>query len=859
MDWMSMRLKYTDNLNGMIRLRSSIFTILLLLFVMATPLLAIDPWPLASEWVGLLSSDWSQSTDPDDQSSDYLDILPDEHGYDSYFYATPTTLFFRIGLQGSPLDKKGKLKSFAWYAPIDVDGDLQPDWSIMVGGISEVVEVAYDPTGSGDPDVISYTAADPVTNGDVAVIPAAYTGEPDFVYVEVQVPFSAMTASGFANNIDYGTPIRMFFLTSTSESMSIKDGTGGGTTISGALGNAIVTGGQSMGFVYDSRDTDPYTSGGSWLYNETITVAGYGWPTSTSAYYNGGSRNAYIKDSAGTTVWTGTIATDANGDISAASTWTASGAYAGGVATIYVEHPTETPSAYYPYDTFTIAAPPAMAADLAITKAVSIDSVYEGSNVTYTITLTNTGAADGTISAIKDTLPAGLTYVTGSSSSLTGNNPTIVGNELTWSGSWNIDNFNDPINFVTLVFSASLDAAAGDNMTYPNKAGVDYDGSEHSASGDTAPVKFLPPPLAGPNIVVEKAASVDTVINGSNVDYTITITNTGDTAGAITAVADTLPAGFSYVTGSSSGLTAADPSISGQTLTWSGAWSVNDAGTSPNFKTLTFTVTSPATLGDYTNIASATGSNFTTVSSGATAQVNVAETPADANMLVTKTAASDTISSGDNISYTINILNNGGSRGNITVVCDSLPSGFSYVPGTTSGLTTSDPTIQGRKLSWSGTWSLNKNVSQTLTFTAASAIANDLFYNKAEVFGTDFVDATSGWTAPVRVLSPELSLVKSVDVVNALPGDTLTYTVNYLNIGDDQATEVIIYEIIPSNSTYVENSALGTGMTITYSVNNGSTYDAPQSTSVTNIRFERGTALPLGSSGTIEFKVRVPD
>ncbi|MCF7808471.1 MAG: DUF11 domain-containing protein [Candidatus Marinimicrobia bacterium] len=828
-----------------------------LLWLPAKPLMALEPWPTESEWVGLLQADWTPSTDADDQNADYLDIV--ENGYDSYFYATETTLFFRIGLQGSPLDKKGKLSPFAWFAPIDVDGDYQPDWSIMVGGISEVVEVAYDPTGSGDPSIVTYTASDPVTTGDVRVVPAGYATYPDFVWVDVQVPFSALTASGYANNIDFGTPIRMFFLTSTSESMTIKDGTGGGLTISGALGNTTVTGGQSMGFVFDTRDPDPYTSGGSWLYNETITVSGYGWPNSSSTYYNGGSRNAYIKDSAGTTVWSGTISTDANGDITNQSTWTATGSYAGGEATIYVEHPSESPSAYYPYDTFTIAAPPSIAADLSITKTANVDSVYEGSNVTYSITITNTGAADGTITAIKDTLPAGLTYVPGSASSLTSDNPTIVGNELTWSGSWNIDNFNDPINFVTLVFSASLDASAGDNMTYSNKAGVIYSGPDTSATGETAPVKFLPPAQAGPNITVEKAANVDTVINGSNLNYTITVTNTGDTAGSITAVADSLPTGFTYVTGTSSGLTTSDPTIAGQTLTWSGSWTVNEAGNNPNFKTLSFTVTAPAAVGDYTNIASATGSNFSTVSSGATAQVYVAATPAAANMLVTKTAANDTISSGDNISYTVNILNNGGSRGNITVVVDSLPAGFTYVTGTTSGLTTSDPTIQGRKLSWSGSWSLNKNVSQTLTFTATSAIANDLFFNKAEVFGTDFTGATSGWTAPVRVLSPELSLVKSVDVVNALPGDTLTYTVSYLNIGDDQATEVIVYEIIPSNSTYVVDSATGAGMTITYSVNNGSTYDAPQSAAVTNIKFERGISLPLGGSGSIEFKVRIPD
>jgi uncharacterized repeat protein (TIGR01451 family) len=588
-------------------------------------------------------------------------------------------------------------------------------------------------------------------------------------------------------------------------------------------------------------------------------VTGYGFPPSTSPYFAGGVRNAYIEDASGTIIWNGSITTDGNGSVSNQATSTITGSYTGGTARLFVEHPSESPSSYYPYDSFTIAAPPSNNADLQVTKSVSADSVYEGNSIIYTINISNVGGADGNITTIADTLPLGLTYIPGSSSSLTAADPTVSGNILTWSGSWNIENYFDQANTVTLAFRVALDAAAGDNMSYPNRAGVTYDGSKSSATGETAHVKFLPPPSAGPNIIVEKYASVDTIINGANFQYTIKITNTGDTAGNLSTVVDTLPTGFSYVAGTSSGITMVDPVISGQTITWGGVWVVNEAGVMPNYQSLTFTVTAPRTIGDYTNIATVTGSNFSTVSSGPSAPVHVIETPSAPNMSLTKIASADTVRSGDNLSYTINILNNGGSRGAIVAIVDSLPVGFSYVPGSTSGMISTDPTILGRRLSWSGNWNINKNVTLSLTFSAKSAIASDLFFNKAEVFGTNFEDASSGWTSPVRVLSPELTLTKTVDVVNALPGDTLTYTVTYMNIGDDEATEVIVYERIPPNVSYIVDSAIGTGMIINYSVNNGSSYDAAQSEAVTNIRFERGTNLPLGEMGTIEFKVWVPD
>ena len=81
-------------------------------------------------------------------------------------------------------------------------------------------------------------------------------------------------------------------------------------------------------------------------------------------------------------------------------------------------------------------------------------------------------------------------------------------------------------------------------------------------------------PVGGTPVSLTKTAD-DSEVEASTADgYTVTISNPGAVAQTLTSITDTLPAGFSYVAGSSTGVTTANPNVSGQTLTWSGSFSV---------------------------------------------------------------------------------------------------------------------------------------------------------------------------------------------------------------------------------------------------------------------------------------------
>ncbi|MCK9483087.1 MAG: hypothetical protein M0R34_01825 [Candidatus Marinimicrobia bacterium] len=223
---------------------------------------------------------------------------------------------------------------------------------------------------------------------------------------------------------------------------------------------------------------------------------------------------------------------------------------------------------------------------------------------------------------------------------------------------------------------------------------------------------------------------------------------------------------------------------------------------------------------------------------------------------VQKTTSTPSVSAGSNVSYSIQIQNTGNITGSLTNIVDNLPSSFSYVTGSATGLTTANPAINGSQLTWLGTWSVPVAGSVTLYFNAIAGGGGN-HYNNVTIGGDNFAVMSTGPTALIAVTGPTLTLSKTVDKTSAAPGDTITYTVHYSNTGDGDATYVFILESIPTNTEYVTDSAVGAGTTITYSHNGGISYDTSQAAPVTSLSFQCATTLTPGAGGSIAFKVKV--
>jgi uncharacterized repeat protein (TIGR01451 family) len=118
---------------------------------------------------------------------------------------------------------------------------------------------------------------------------------------------------------------------------------------------------------------------------------------------------------------------------------------------------------------------------------------------------------------------------------------------------------------------------------------------------------------------MSKTADAASATAGGADGYTITISNPNTAAATLNSITDTLPAGFTYTAGSTTGATSADPTIAAQTLTWAGPIAVPPGGTA----SIHFGVTVSSTAGTYLNTANADAGADTVAGTGPTAPVTV--------------------------------------------------------------------------------------------------------------------------------------------------------------------------------------------------------------------------------------------
>jgi uncharacterized repeat protein (TIGR01451 family) len=111
-----------------------------------------------------------------------------------------------------------------------------------------------------------------------------------------------------------------------------------------------------------------------------------------------------------------------------------------------------------------------------------------------------------------------------------------------------------------------------------------------------------------------------------------------------------------------------------------------------------------------------------------------------------------------------------------------------------------------------------------------------------------------------------------VPVARAVPGDEIVYTLHYTNTGQEPADNVVITDPIPEHMIYVQGSASGADAVITFSVDNGQSYDLPERLTITgtdgNIRPARASdythirwvlrnSLPANQKGQVFFRARL--
>lgn len=114
-------------------------------------------------------------------------------------------------------------------------------------------------------------------------------------------------------------------------------------------------------------------------------------------------------------------------------------------------------------------------------------------------------------------------------------------------------------------------------------------------------------------------------------------------------------------------------------------------------------------------------------------------------------------------------------------------------------------------------------------------------------------------------------VIRYVEPVIAIPGNTMMYTITFENIGDKPVSNIVVNDPLPNNSKYLVGTATGRHTTITYSVD-GKYFAVPEKIKIkdkdgklkiasadkyTHIRWVYKKDLTPGEIGKVTFKTKI--
>lgn len=263
-------------------------------------------------------------------------------------------------------------------------------------------------------------------------------------------------------------------------------------------------------------------------------------------------------------------------------------------------------------------------------KTVDNKNPNFGDNVTYTIVVSNDGAADAKNVVVKDILAPGFKFIEA--------NYGGVYDELTRTVTWIVDvNAKDHVD-LTIKVTVEDYGVLTNNVTVGNK---------------TSSVN-----ITVPEIIPNKTADIENPNFGDEVTYTVNITNVGKSDAVNVAVRDVLGEGLELI--------SATGNYTFDEATHTVTWIVDLAkGESKVFSVI-------ATVSGYGNVTNSL------VVGNKTAGVNVTVPEINPD----KTVDNGIPNFGDNVTYTVTVTNDGIGDANNVVITDVLDKGLKFLNAT---------------------------------------------------------------------------------------------------------------------------------------------------------------------------------
>ena len=438
----------------------------------------------------------------------------------------------------------------------------------------------------------------------------------------------------------------------------------------------------------------------------------------------------------------------------------------------------------------------AQSSDLAVIKT-GPNTAAAGADVTYSVTVINTGPDDDPNVTLSDPIPAGMTFV----STVQNSGPTFVCDATVTCTIASLASGANA-NF-TITFHIPVATAPG--TTFTNIATISGSNSDPNNENDSAATATTVP-VPSADVYISKTGP-GAVAPNTDITYNITVGNAGPDAATSAAWTDTLPGNLTFVSlaqGTGPTFTCSTPAAgAGGTISCSiGSLA---SGTSAQF-TLTAHVPTGTPAGtSYTNtatisseIADPNPENNSATTTAIVSSVDVA---------ITKTAPA-TVTAGQNLAYTLTLSNNGPDTADNAQFIDNLPTGTSFVSivqntGPAAVCSQFSSTSAGCTIGLLGS---GGSANFTLTVHVASNVANGtLISNSATASSSSFDtnpsnDSSSASTTVQN--SSDLSVVKT-GPAGVVAGSNVSYTLTIANAGPDVAGSPSLTDTLPPGTSFV--------------------------------------------------------
>ena len=467
-------------------------------------------------------------------------------------------------------------------------------------------------------------------------------------------------------------------------------------------------------------------------------------------------------------------------------------------------------------------------ADLKIVKTVAADPVTAGKTVTYTLAVTNNGPSVARQKiTVTDVIPAGLSWSGRSSATGTDWTCAYTDPDRTVTCERIIDlaasTTADPAAGIAPVITLVLDVDPGAGpATIRNSATVKSPTNDSNIANNTDPEDVRVVDAAEISLAKDRVGTGD-VTAGTDVKFTITVTNEGPSDAENIIVVDSLEAGLVPVSASGDGWSC---SVSGLTYTCTRPTATANAGGSPKqAPPITVTAAVGPSVLDGTTLVNTATVRTSTPGDSLSNNTGTAKVPvvAIADLVLKKSVQplpdGETLDAGEQVTYDLLVTNEWKSDAVVPIkVIDTLPAGFTYAG--TAGTGWDCSAVSGSGSPATGdvvTCILGDGTTQdplpadatapllSLLVSIDPTVTEGTYTNNAVVSTptTEVTKDNNRDSAPVDVgEQADLSIIKSHKGA-ARVGDELTFTLEVSNAGPSVARKVVVTDTLPTGLTFV--------------------------------------------------------